>query len=147
MDENASVGNGPANRAGGIRASDTEREDTAEVIRTAASEGRLTLVELEDRLSSVYAARMREELSPLVADLPVARQEPVDRQRPGRLTAGGRTALTVHAVLVVVFAVAVVSRWVATGMVFFWPVFPIFWAMLTLLIHARIRGALPSRAR
>lgn len=147
MDENTDVTPDPVGLPGGLRASDAEREDTAEVLRAAASEGRITLAELEDRVAACYAARLREELAPLVADLPPMPSEASEPERhaAGRLTTGGRVALTVHAVLVVVFASAVLGRWMATGAVFFWPVFPIFWAMVTLAVHARIRGALPLR--
>lgn len=112
------------------------------MIRAAASEGRLTMVELEERLESVYEARMRDELSPLVADLPSARQpEQLRRQGIDGLSTGARIALAVHALLVVAFAVMVLSRWAATeASFFFWPVFPIFLALVTLAFHARIRG-------
>ena len=52
-----------------LRASDAERERTADTLRTAATEGRLTFVELEERLSSVYAARTRSELELLITDV------------------------------------------------------------------------------
>jgi len=123
-----------------IRASDAERERTAERIREAATEGRLTMAELEERLSSTYAARMRQELDPLVADLPSpALPAQPSRPAPRRLDSWDRVALSVHAVLVLALAVAVISRWVATGMVYFWPVFPIFWALVSLAVHTRLR--------
>lgn len=123
----------------GVRASDAERERTAGTIREAAGEGRLTMDELEDRLAAVYQAKMRHELEPLVADLPApppAPKEPTRRE----LTRGDRVALGVHLVLVLALAVAVLTRWVASGMVFFWPIFPIFWAVVSLAVHARLRG-------
>lgn len=52
-----------------LRASDAEREQTAEILRVAASEGRLNVDELEDRLGSVYAVRTRAELERLIADV------------------------------------------------------------------------------
>ena len=39
-----------------LRASDAEREQTAELLRRAAGEGRLTLDELDERLGAVYEA-------------------------------------------------------------------------------------------
>jgi hypothetical protein len=53
-----------------LRASDDDRERTAERLRRAASEGRLTVEELEERLQTTYAARTQGELAPLVADVP-----------------------------------------------------------------------------
>ncbi|MFC0625928.1 DUF1707 SHOCT-like domain-containing protein [Kribbella deserti] len=52
------------------RVSDFEREEVADVIREAAGDGRLTFVELEERLESVYASRTYGELVELTADLP-----------------------------------------------------------------------------
>jgi Domain of unknown function (DUF1707) len=53
-----------------LRASDADRERVAEVLRTAAAEGRLHLDELDERLAGVYAARTYAELEPLTHDLP-----------------------------------------------------------------------------
>jgi Domain of unknown function (DUF1707) len=64
-----------------LRASDADREHTAELLRQAAGEGRLDVDELEERLSSVYATRTQRELEALVADV-VA---PEDRQRGPRV--------------------------------------------------------------
>lgn len=129
------------NTSVGIRASDAERERTATRIREAAAEGRLTMGELEERLSSVYAATLRHELEPLVADLPAPEPTAPRRVRPAarQLDSWDRMALGVHAVLVMAFVAAVLVRWVVTGMVFFWPAFPIFWALVTLAVHLRLR--------
>jgi hypothetical protein len=40
-----------------LRASDSDRDHTVEVLRHAASDGRLTVDELEERVSAAYAAR------------------------------------------------------------------------------------------
>jgi len=55
-----------------LRASDNDRERVAQLLNAAASEGRLTLDELQERLDSVYAARTYGELEPVLADLPGA---------------------------------------------------------------------------
>jgi hypothetical protein len=52
-----------------LRASDADREHTAELLRRAAGEGRLDVDELEERLSTVYATRTQAELDALVADV------------------------------------------------------------------------------
>ena len=52
-----------------LRASDADREQTAELLRRAAGEGRLTVDELDDRLAEAFAARTRAELEALVADV------------------------------------------------------------------------------
>ncbi|MCK8676618.1 MULTISPECIES: DUF1707 domain-containing protein [Streptomyces] len=55
-----------------MRASDAEREQTAERLREAMAEGRLDMAEFQERLDAAYTARTRGELVPLVRDLPVA---------------------------------------------------------------------------
>lgn len=52
------------------RASDHDREAVVEHLREAVGDGRLDLVEFEDRMTAAYAARTRPELDPLLADLP-----------------------------------------------------------------------------
>jgi DUF1707 SHOCT-like domain/Cell wall-active antibiotics response LiaF, C-terminal len=71
-----------------MRASDTEREQAVELLRHAATDGRLTVDELEERLQSAYQARTRSELERLVADVSV---EPIGAGRAITSTpAGGR---------------------------------------------------------
>lgn len=53
-----------------LRASDSDRDRVAAILREAAGDGRLTLEELDERLSGVYAARTYAELEPLTRDLP-----------------------------------------------------------------------------
>jgi Domain of unknown function (DUF1707) len=75
--------------AGDLRASDADRERQAEVIRQAASEGRLTLSELDERLEQVYAAKTYAELAVVTRDLPGAE---VARSAPGGSGGGGALA-------------------------------------------------------
>ena len=63
-----------------VRASDSERERTVDVLRVAAVEGRLTLEELAERVGLALGATTRGELEPLTAYLP----EPSEAARPGR---------------------------------------------------------------
>lgn len=60
---------GPAD-AGDVRASDVDRERVAEALRQAAGEGRLTMEELEQRITAAYSAKTHAELVPLTRDLP-----------------------------------------------------------------------------
>ncbi|MFD2081531.1 Cell wall-active antibiotics response 4TMS YvqF [Actinopolymorpha cephalotaxi] len=53
-----------------LRASDSDRQRVAEVLRDAAGEGRLTLEELDERLEGVYAAKTYAELERFTSDLP-----------------------------------------------------------------------------
>jgi hypothetical protein len=54
----------------GIRISDADRERAAQRLHQALSEGRITVTELEERISAVYASRYESELLPPLADLP-----------------------------------------------------------------------------
>jgi hypothetical protein len=60
----------------GLRASDADREAAGERLRIAATEGRLDAVELDERLSAVYAARYCSELTRLTADVTPAPAPP-----------------------------------------------------------------------
>ncbi len=61
---------GDGEPAGGIRASDAERDATVERLRAATGDGRLTLEEFSQRMERATGARTRGELDRLVADLP-----------------------------------------------------------------------------
>jgi len=54
-----------------LRASDTDREQVAQILHNALSEGRISISELEERLAVVYAAKTLIELEPVTEDLPV----------------------------------------------------------------------------
>jgi hypothetical protein len=116
-----------------IRASDAERERVATRIQHASAEGRLTLDETEQRLGAVYAAAYRDELAGFVDDLPPEKARR-DRFPP---------PLRLHAALVMLVSAVLVLRWVASDSPFFWPVVPVFWLGLSLVVHAGIRARRP----
>jgi len=60
------------------RIADADREAMAERLRDAATEGRLDLSELEERLSSVFAAKTQGELDAMIADLPAAQATAIE---------------------------------------------------------------------
>ncbi len=62
-----------------LRASDAEREEFATIVREAVGEGRLDIAEGDTRLAAIYAARYRDELAPIVTDLPAGQSA----TRPG----------------------------------------------------------------
>src|SRR3954452_18960891 len=80
-------------RAPALRASDADRERTANQLRHAAGEGRLTLEELDERLGAAYEARTAAELERLTADVVVPSQHARDgaptQRMPVRPGAGG----------------------------------------------------------
>ena len=67
-----------------IRASDADRERTAQVLRASGANGQLTVDELDERVEAAYAAKTRGELERLVEDLGATRDRPADVPvRPG----------------------------------------------------------------
>jgi Domain of unknown function (DUF1707) len=54
----------------GIRIGDADRERAAGRLHRALAEGRITVAELDERLTVVYAARYESDLAPPLADLP-----------------------------------------------------------------------------
>jgi DUF1707 SHOCT-like domain len=68
-----------------LRASDADREATAELLRSAHRDGRLDTAELEERLHDCYAAKSYGELDSLVADLPPGGVREATRPRRWRL--------------------------------------------------------------
>jgi hypothetical protein len=53
-----------------IRISDADRERAAERLNRAMAEGRISVDELQERLTTVYAARFGSDLTPVLSDLP-----------------------------------------------------------------------------
>lgn len=106
-----------------MRASDAEREQVAQVLRTAMSEGRLSLEEGEERLAVLYAATYRDELTPLTADLPGggwhALRETPEAVRQARRFVRGRIGVALF------LAALLVGLWVLSGAGFFWPLIPL----------------------
>ena len=129
-----------------VRASDAEREAVVRVVQQAGADGRLTLTETEERLAGIYAVRFRHELVPFTADLPGTQDRMAARPwiGPSGLASWparrARGPLAVHAAFVVVMATVLITGWIASGVPYFWPGFPLFWLVASLVLHARIRG-------
>lgn len=119
----------------GVRASDSERDEVADRLRLGATEGRLTLAELDERLGIVYAAQFRDELIAPMADLPGSAEPPPAVRR----VQGGQLPLIVHAVLVTAAVIALITAWVLAGSAFAWPMVPMIWAVASLVVHVRLR--------
>jgi hypothetical protein len=115
-----------------IRASDAEREEYAKKVRDAVAAGRLSLDEGDERLARIYATKFRDELRPIVTDLPRdwaqapeggAQGEPQWRCGP----MGRRRGFAGFALFPLVLAAVLITVWAVNGTAhFFWPVFPLF---------------------
>ena len=94
----------------------SDRHHGAAAARVAAA-GRLSVDELEARIDRTYAAATRADLRELTNDLPAA-----PTRRPRRKESEWRAWASVSVLLLVI--------WAATGAGVFWPVWPIgFWAL------------------
>jgi hypothetical protein len=108
------------------RASDAERDAVVAELRAHAAEGRLTVEELDERITAALAALTRAELARLLDDLP-RRPRPVAEQRRD-VREHARSYLTVMALLVAI--------WALTGAGYFWPIWPILGWGIGVLSHA-----------
>lgn len=72
---------------GGIRASDSDREDVVEILRDAYSTGRLTMAEFDERTTSAFAAKTWGDLRQLTADLPRQAKLELSHPEPDRSAA------------------------------------------------------------
>jgi Domain of unknown function (DUF1707) len=64
-----------------LRVSDGERDRVVELLKEHTTQGRLNLMELEERTGAAYAAKTRRQLQQLTQDLPAAADfEPHQRE-------------------------------------------------------------------
>ena len=117
---------------GHVRASDAEREEYATIIREAVGEGRLSLPEGDERLAHIYAARHREDLRPLIADLPQGAARGPQGWRPYETHPATREGsrpyrpVLVRQLAFLLFVSAILlGLWAVTSSAFFWPAIPI----------------------
>ncbi len=140
-----------------MRVSNAERDEVAQRLTTALAEGRLTQQEAEERLAACYAAKYEPDLTALVRDLPrpapaVRAPDPAPAARRGWLT----PPLIAHAGLASLLSVMLVLAWAVGSHTpdvdpglhhggpqfqtdFFWPILPIFWLAVSVLVHAAVR--------
>jgi hypothetical protein len=97
-----------------MRASDADRERTADTLREQAGEGRLEPDELEERLEAAYSAKTLADLDGLVADLPVTQT----RNRPQEHSWPFSPAFAIIATVIAVSLLA--------GHAILWPLFLLF---------------------
>ena len=117
-----------------LRASDKDRDRVADRLREAASEGRLLIEELEQRLGVALRARTYGELEAVIADLPGPRLFKRPRRRP-RLRVLPALGLIVGVVLIAPIVIASIALAVqlALGVVLVWWI----WAGVAWLFFGR----------
>jgi hypothetical protein len=97
-----------------LRASDADRDRTADILREALAEGRLTAEEHAERIDGVYRAKTHAELEPLVRDLPGAhaqRPPAAFSPAPNRPTMGAVPAVADENLVAVFSTSARKGRW------------------------------------
>jgi hypothetical protein len=106
-----------------IRASDEERERVVSALRNHYAAGRLSSVDLEDRVGAAYEATTRGDLDGLLVDLPSGR----GGRAAKRMHAANRAALRAHATSYTAVNGGLVAIWGVTGGGEFWPGWPMAW--------------------
>jgi len=108
-------------RNGHLRASDADRDRVAEMLRTAATEGRIATDELDERLGATLSARTYADLEAVVVDLPWS-SHPAQR----------RTGSPVRSIALVAIALAVVLPLIMAVVTVFTSIFAVWmlWAVV-----------------
>ena len=96
-----------------MRTSQADRDRVVDRLRTHAAEGRLEVEELEQRIETALSARTQGELADVESDLP--RLESPRARRRGHSFRHDFVAISILLLVI----------WAATGMGYFWPMWPI----------------------
>jgi hypothetical protein len=139
-----------------VRVSDADRERVADRLRRAQAEGRIDLLEYDERLASAYAARTEADLEPLTADLPPEVAEPA-RPEPtrARCRAGRGYALALRIEVAAwlfagllnlgIWAIVSVAGWHLVYPWWIWVVGPWGLVLLARLVEHRLRTGSSTR--
>jgi hypothetical protein len=139
-----------------IRVSDADRAATAQRLADALAEGRLTAAEADERLAACWSARYDGELADLTGDLPEPTAATVPTYNAQVAAKVWSRPLLTHAAIAALVSTLLIARWAVvpdfdgrpgfsgpphfvehSG--FFWPIFPIFWLAMSVLVHYGIR--------
>ena len=118
------------------RAGDRDRQKTASRLGQALAQGYLALQDYEQRVQQAFQTETTGELKQLVADLPVDRIRRADPRRRATRKAAARTGVRIHLAAFLAMTAVVLTVWAATGVTYFWPIWPILGAAVGLVSHA-----------
>lgn len=118
------------------RAGDIDRQRTAARLGQALAQGYLELPEYEQRVQEAFQTQTTGELRELVADLPLARIRRADPRRRAAKAAAARKGLAFHFAAFLAVNAIVLTTWAATGVAYFWPIWPILGTAIGLVSHA-----------
>jgi hypothetical protein len=136
----------PRSGAGGrVRSSTEERERTAAVLRAAAEAGLLTLDEADERMATCYQTQYRDQLAPLLADLPnqgrhLVPPDPAEEANVQQFRRNSLQELGKHASFALFVGTVLVVIWAIAGAGFFWPAWPLGFLALSVIFHAKHRA-------
>jgi hypothetical protein len=123
-----------------VRAGSRERDNTADQLGQALSQGYLALDEYDTRLQAAFGAHTTAELGRLVADLPLAQLRRNDPRRREARRAAARRGVAIHLAAQVAMVAIVLAVWLAVALTagawYFWPIWPILGAGIGLVSHA-----------
>ena len=119
-----------------LRASDADRDATADRLRQHHTDGRLDPEEFHERLDSCFAAKTVGELAALTRDLPgePARRGSGGRSRYGLL--GGLRMIPIVPIILAIVAIHLIVG-VVSGL---WILIPLFFLARFILLHRGFRG-------
>ncbi|SPM31934.1 DUF1707 domain-containing protein [Mycobacterium terramassiliense] len=118
------------------RTGDIDRQKTAARLGQALAQGYLALPEYDQRVQAAFQAQTTGELKQLVADLPLERIRRADPRHRAAKAAAARNGVRIHVAAFLAVNVAVLSTWAATGVTYFWPIWPILGTAVGLVSHA-----------
>ncbi|WKG04386.1 DUF1707 domain-containing protein [Mycolicibacterium sp. HK-90] len=122
------------------RAGDREREQTANDLGQALSQGYLTMPEYEDRLQATFRTQTTDELRRLVADLPIHRLRRNDPRRHAAQQRAARLSVRIHLAAYLAGSLLMLGIWLAVGLGgggwYFWPVWPMMGWGVGVVSHA-----------
>jgi hypothetical protein len=132
----------PNEQPGGVRASNSDRERVASILRAAGTEGMLTLAEMDERLAVAYSATYRHELEPLTADLPGGGRplyagSPEGQAQRVQFASHVRHRLIRHGVVATAAVGIALTLWAIFTPSHFFPGPVIAIAVISLAVHAR----------
>jgi hypothetical protein len=107
-----------------LRVSDAERTEVQDRLRRAHDEGRLDLVEFDERVRTVWAARTRGDLARITADLPAPAPAPVPVRRGVFSTTPGGVAMRVLTLVWLSVVVVNLTVWGIVSLTLDEPVYP-----------------------
>ncbi len=118
------------------RAGDIDRQKTAARLGQALAQGYLALPEYDQRVQEAFQTQTTGELRELVADLPIDRIRRADPRRRAAKAAAARKSVGIHFAAFLAMTAIVLVVWAATGVGYFWPIWPILGAGIGLVSHA-----------